>query len=188
MNTDQDAAVDFDHLLEFFKVLADESRLRIVGLLAAEPATVGHLAERLALREPTVSHHLARLRALGLVRAEARGTSRVYRLDEDALADLRRHVLEPAGLADLAPQPEDWAARVRETFLRDGRLTRIPATRKKRDVILAWLCESLEPGRRYPEAELNALLAQVHPDTATLRRELIASGFVTRESGVYWLL
>ena len=46
-------------LLAFFKALADESRLRIVGLLAEREYSVQALAQALALKEPTVSHHLA---------------------------------------------------------------------------------------------------------------------------------
>jgi hypothetical protein len=33
---------------------------------------------------------------------------------------------------------------------------------------------------------VNLMLAQVHPDTAALRRYLVDDGFMTRERGEYW--
>ena len=54
-------------LLAFFKALAHESRLRMVGLLAEQERSVDELATLLALKPPTISHHLARLRGVGLV-------------------------------------------------------------------------------------------------------------------------
>ena len=43
-----------------------------------------------------------------------------------------------------------------------------------------------EVGVRYPEREVNALLAVWHPDTAALRRYLVDEGLLTREAGLYW--
>ena len=71
-------------------------------------------------------------------------------------------------------------------FLKDGRLTVIPAKAAKRRLVLDHLAQMFEPGRRYPEAEVNALLQRVHPDTAALRRYLVDEGFMARADGVYW--
>jgi DNA-binding transcriptional ArsR family regulator len=49
-------------LLTMFKALADESRLKIIGLLATRERSVDELATTLKLKPPTVSHHLATLR------------------------------------------------------------------------------------------------------------------------------
>ena len=51
----------FNMLLEFFKALGNESRLKIIGLLANREYTVGDLAGELDLKEPTVSQHLSPL-------------------------------------------------------------------------------------------------------------------------------
>ena len=67
-------------LLRLFKSLADESRLKIIGLLAADEHNVQDLAKLLKLKEPTVSHHLAILREAGLVQ----------------MRDRRQHPLVPA--------------------------------------------------------------------------------------------
>lgn len=68
----------------------------------------------------------------------------------------------------------------------DGRLHTIPSKQSKLDVVLDHLAQSFEPGRRYPEPEVNAVLMQVHPDYAALRRYLVEGGFLTREDAVYW--
>jgi hypothetical protein len=58
-----------------------------------------------------------------------------------------------------------------------------------------WPCRPLEPGRRYPEPEVNELLGRYHPDYAMLRRYLVDDGFLdradetgpgTRSVKVYW--
>jgi hypothetical protein len=41
-------------------------------------------------------------------------------------------------------------------------------------------------GKRYPEAEVNALLQNHHPDCATLRRYLVDDGYLQRNRGIYW--
>jgi DNA-binding transcriptional ArsR family regulator len=175
-------------VLAFFKTMADASRLRLVGLLAERERSVEELATLLGLRAPTVSHHLARLKALGLVRMRAEGTTHVYALDGEALRRLRESVLTPEAIASLvdAVDAAAWERKVLRDFFDGERLKEIPASRKKRGVILRWLAGRFEPGVRYPEAAVNEVIKRHHPDTATLRRELIAERLMQREAGVYW--
>jgi hypothetical protein len=77
-------------------------------------------------------------------------------------------------------------AKVLRAFVRDGRLTSIPSGWAKRKIVLDWLAQRFEPGRRYSEAMVNLSLAQVHPDTAALRRYLVDDGFLSRDHGEYW--
>ena len=70
-------------------------------------------------------------------------------------------------------------------FVRDGRLHQLPARRSRRLPLLAWLAERFEPGRDYPETEVNGLLRGDHPDVATLRRLLVDDRFLLREDGIY---
>jgi DNA-binding transcriptional ArsR family regulator len=65
-------------------------------------------------------------------------------------------------------------------FVRDGRLLSVPAARAKRLVVLDHLAGLFEPGRRYPEPEVNELLGRYHPDYAMLRRYLVDDGFLDR--------
>lgn len=68
----------------------------------------------------------------------------------------------------------------------DGRLVRMPTKRTKRLDLLDHLAQRFEPGRRYTEREVNASLAQVSEDTATLRRYLVDERFLDRANGEYW--
>jgi hypothetical protein len=78
------------------------------------------------------------------------------------------------------------AARVLRAFVRDGRLVSIPAQRSKRRVVLDLLAQDFEPGHRYPERKVNAMLRKWHDDTAALRRYLVDEGLLDREAGEYW--
>jgi hypothetical protein len=68
----------------------------------------------------------------------------------------------------------------------DGRLRTIPTKHAKLLVVLDHLAQDFEPGRRYPEAEVNDILQGFHPDYAALRRYLVENDFMTRENNVYW--
>jgi ArsR family transcriptional regulator len=66
-----------EHVL---KALADRTRLRIVGLLAAGEICVCHIHESLGIPQPTASRHLAYLRKTGLVQGRKQGLWVHYRL------------------------------------------------------------------------------------------------------------
>lgn len=158
-------------------------------LLAQGERSVDELVEALEVRQPTVSHHLAKLRALGLVKLRKEGQVHYYSLDEEFVRGMARQVLSREALARFAPpeEGEAWEQKVlRSFFAPDGRLIEIPAQRKKRDVILRYLVDQFDRGRRYTEAEVNEVLRRFHPDVATLRREFIMTGLMQREGGVYW--
>lgn len=183
--------MDIQHALRYLKLLAHESRLKLLGLLAQRERSVGELAEILGLREPTVSHHLAKLSGAGLVEMRPEGTVHFYRLNGEALQRLSRELFTPGQVVSLAGHAEAdaWERRVLDTYLEeDGRLSKIPDTRKKRDVVLRWLVTQFEEGRRYTEREVNEAIGRHHPDFATLRRELVGARLMQRESGIYWRL
>jgi DNA-binding transcriptional ArsR family regulator len=74
-------------MAEFFRLLGDANRLRILALLAKQNLCVCDLAKLLEMSESAVSHQLRTLRSLRLVSYTKRGRKVYYRL-------LDRHVLE----------------------------------------------------------------------------------------------
>lgn len=174
--------------LRYLKAMAHESRLRLLGILAAGEYSVRDLAELIDLKEPTVSHHLAIMAEVGLVKMRPAGTSHFYTLDGETLQRLGRDLLSPARVAAMADEAEGdaFARKVLKTFVDGERLVKIPEQRKKRVVILHWLVERFARDARYHERELNAIIKRHHDDTATLRRELIMEGLMRREADVYW--
>src|SRR3970282_1632260 len=80
-------------LVQFFKALADENRLKIVGLLARESYSGEQLAAILGVKPATISHHLARLAEAGLVSAQTDGHFKLYELRLDAIHALAERLL-----------------------------------------------------------------------------------------------
>jgi ArsR family transcriptional regulator len=63
---------------EFYKVLGDATRLRLVALLGQGPHCVCELVELLGVSQPTISHHLSRLRHAGLIQEQRHGQWTFY--------------------------------------------------------------------------------------------------------------
>ncbi len=183
-------------LAEVFKAMGDTTRLRTLGLLAERPRTGVELVECLGVGAPTVSHHMARLTAARLVTVRRQGQRRIYELDDRELVALARAAfgaqMSQPGHEDLDPavlphdvQEERERVKVIRDFFVDGRLKQIPAQRKKRVIVLQHVMQRFDPERSYIEREVNDVLRQVHEDVATLRRELVDYGYLTRDTGVY---
>lgn len=180
--TDEDSQV----LIQLLKVLADESRIRILGILADRDASVNELSAYLDLKAPTVSHHLNRLRELGLVGMRPEATVHFYRFQPEFLRQLNR-LLQPERLAAMAIAEGDaWEKKVLNDFLIGEQLKEIPASRKKRLVLLKWLADKFDWDVRYPESEINETIKHHHPDFATIRREFIGNRLMDRNNGMYW--
>ena len=69
--------------------LSDPTRRAVFERLRAGPRSVGDIAAGLPVSRPAVSQHLKALKAADLVRDEARGTARLYRIHAPGLAALR---------------------------------------------------------------------------------------------------
>lgn len=178
-------------VLTLFKALADANRLKIVGLLAQESRSVEELAELLDLRESTTSHHLRRLSEAGLVEAKTDGHYSIYRLQTQVLQDAARAAFEEDKLPTLAGDVDlsAYERKVLQTFTgENGEVTSFPTQQKKYLVILQYVLQAFEDGKRYSEREVNLLLERYNEDTARLRRSLVDFGLMAREGGggAYW--
>ena len=166
-------------LLAFFKALADENRLKIIGLLAQRPYSVEKLAEALGLGVSTTSHHLSRLSKAGLVASRTDGHYYIYSLQTDTLKSMAQHLLHDEELPRLSENLSQGAGGIEEAYDRkvlanftgaDGRITAFPAQEKKHLALLRYVLKAFEPGVRYSEKQVNEILLRYHDDTATLRR------------------
>ncbi len=169
---------------EILRALADPERLVITGTLARGDATAADLARAADIEIERARRHLNRLTAVGVVRLD--DDRRTYRLDPETLRWAAERVGPPrdAGLS-LGAASEDEASVLR-TFFRGGRLTEIPVKEAKRRIVLERIALEFEPGVRYDERTVNAIVGRFYADHAALRRSLVDEGFLDRESGRYW--
>jgi hypothetical protein len=161
-------------------LLAEPDRLATFSAVVLGAATPSEVATRTGLGGREVVAALRRLELGGLLATvEGRLVAQVTAFKEA----VRGH--PPA---DALPEsdPDRVTSAVLRAFVRDGRIIQMPAARGKRRVLLEHVVAVFEPGVRYPERELDAVLRAWHDDHATLRRYLIDEGLMSRENGVYW--
>ena len=169
---------------EILRALADPQRLAIAGMLAGGDRSADEIASATGLTIARVHKHLNRLTAAGVVRVN--DDRHGYRLDPETLRWAAGQVgpSREAGLALGAASDDEEA--VLRTFFRNGRLAEIPAKESKRRIVLERIALEFEPGERYDEAHVNAIVGRFFHDHASLRRYLVDEGFLDRDAGVYW--
>jgi DNA-binding transcriptional ArsR family regulator len=104
------------------RALADGNRRRILALVRDQPRAVGEIAERVAMSQQAVSHHLRVLRGAGLVTEAHEGTRHLFQISTDGLGAVRAFLdgfwpthlaaLKHAAEADVADLSGDPAYRV----------------------------------------------------------------------------
>jgi hypothetical protein len=183
--------MQLNKIVEFHKALGDLTRVRIVALLQQGPLHGQAIAGKLGLKPPTITHHIAKLREVGLIK-ERRDKNTIY-------FSLNTKILEGSAMAilsigkerdvnmEFAVTDQERASILNNFFTREGKLKNYPAQRKKKIVVLEHIVKGLEFGKVYPEKEINEYLKQFFDDYATLRRELIICQFMYRENNLYEL-
>ncbi|MFG2052469.1 DUF2087 domain-containing protein [Micromonospora sp. NPDC048930] len=161
--------------------LADDRRRAVFAAIVLGAGDVPAVVARTGLSARDVVTAVRRLVEAEIVADD--GTA--LRVDGERLREFAR-------TAEPAPSPAaDPREKILRTFLRDGRLTRLPAQRGRRRVLLEHITErSFEPGVRYPERAVDdALRAWCdggEADHVSLRRYLVEDLLLARDHGVYW--
>jgi hypothetical protein len=94
-----------------------------------------------------------------------------------------RVILDVMGSHDVLADPPAGL----RPFIRDGRITAVPARRTRRLLLLDQVAQAFEPGRRYPEAAVDEVLKAIFDDHCALRRYLVDESFMSRTAaGIYW--
>jgi hypothetical protein len=170
------------------RLLAEPERLAAFAAVVLGASTVAEVAEAAGLEPRLAAVAVRRLTHGGLVRVGAdpdRGAETGLVANRAAFkAAVRQAAPKPEPAPPLDPDPA--RAAVLRAFLREGRLVRLPAAQGRRRMVLEHVAASFEPGVRYPERAVDAVLRSWHPDHATLRRYLIDEGLMARDAGVYW--
>jgi hypothetical protein len=162
-------------------LLAEDNRLRSYAAVVLGAGTPGEVAAATGLAGRDVVRALFRLEEGGLV---ATVDGRVVAQPRVFKDTIREHA--PGPVPDEPLDPDEERAAVLRAFVRAGRLVQMPAARGKRRVILERIVADFEPGVRYPERAVNAILRIWYDDYATIRRYLVDEDLLARENSVYW--
>ena len=167
------------------RAFADTRIVKMLGFLCDEPLPMHTLARLAGISENQAMCHLLTLKNAGLLEATFAADGLRWRYQPTpvfaALAALKQN-------SKPALEDGDWTAdeaKVLGDFFVHGRLQTIPAQRKKRLIVLRYLTSKFEQGRTYTEQEVSFLLLDFHEDYASLRREMVDTGLMARESGIY---
>jgi hypothetical protein len=167
---------------ELVGLLAEPDRLRVLAALVLGARTPAEIAPATGLGAREIGRALQKLQAGGLVDHELGVRAELFK--EAAMASAPAASAEDLGYAD--PDVEQVIGR----FVREGRLLSFPAQGAKRRLVLEHVAQSFEPGRRYPERAVDAVLRAWTEgggtDHATLRRYLVDHQLLAREGGEYW--
>ncbi len=153
---------------ELAGLLSEPERLRVVAALALGATTVAEVVARADLDLRTMTRALRRLETGGLVST----VDGLLVLRGDVIKEAARSAVPPQATGE-PPTGDRAMDSVLRRFVIDGRLVSIPASHGKRRKILEHIVMAFEPGVRYPERDVNAMLPAWHPDYATLRRYLV---------------
>lgn len=162
-------------------LLADDDRRRAFAALELGAVTLDDVVRSGGLDPARAAKAVGRLAEAGLV------------IQQDGVLHVLGAAFQRAARQALARPPSDEHAdvpaeqrKVMDAFVKDGRLTSIPTQQHKRMVVLDWLAQDFEPGRRYSEQMVNLIIGKRHADTAALRRYLVDHEYLSREAGEYW--
>jgi len=178
--------VDIAQCVQIMKALADGSRLTLIQALR-EPQCVEELARRCNLAASTVCFHLGRLEKAGLVFKRKEQYYVVYALNEE-LFDKSLRELTSFRNAEHSLQEsrlQRYREKVLRTFIRNGRVNRIPAQHKKRLIVMGEILRRFHPESIYKESEVDGIIGEFWDDYCTIRRAFIDEGLMVRDGDKY---
>lgn len=171
--------------LQLLKVLADETRLAILNILLREDCYVEKIACELSLTPATICYHLKKLESAGVVNCSRSQFYIIYSLNREIFDKPLYELIKADSPA--VDGEEKYENEVLSHFFKYGKLTQIPTQRKKREIVLRKIAQEFKTGQKYTEIEVNEIIHNFHEDHCTIRREMVASGIMTRENEIYWL-
>lgn len=182
--------MQLEKMVAFHKAVGDPTRIRIIALLRKGPLHGQAIADKLALRPPTITHHVKRLKDTGMVYSIRDKNTIYFHLDAKRLEYMSTAILrigdDQTVQANELKMSEKEKEKILHNFISvDGRLKQLPSKLKKKIVILSYFAQGFEPGKLYEETEVNEYIQTFYDDFATIRREWIMQQFMYRENNRY---
>lgn len=171
--------------VSLFRCLGEETRFRIICELYRTDSYVELLASRLGLTPGTISFHLKKMEADGLVKCSRTQFYMIYSLNREVFdKTIESYISEYAVQSD----NDDYRKKVLDAFFKGKRLIQIPVQQKKREIVLSEIMKDFGQSRDYPEAEVNEIIKKRYDDFCTVRRWLVSDGFMSRDHEKYTVL
>ncbi|MBA2174412.1 metalloregulator ArsR/SmtB family transcription factor [Halobacillus locisalis] len=182
--------MQLEKMVAFHKAIGDPTRIRIIALLRNKPLHGQAIAEKLALKPPTITHHVKRLKDSGVVYSRRDKNTIYFHLDTKRLEFMSTSILrigdDQIVKAYEMKMSDKEKLKILHSFItQDGRLKQLPSKLKKKIVILSYFAQGFEPGKVYEETEVNEYIQTFYDDFATIRREWIMQQFMYRENNRY---
>ncbi|MCP4964418.1 MAG: DUF2087 domain-containing protein [bacterium] len=166
---------------DLIRLVADPVRLALLGRAAEGTLSIDEVADSFGVPKRKVAEAVGRLRAVGLIADDKT-------LDVEVLQQAAARLPTPEGAASVIVDGpwSDGEKKILSRFFSGTRLTEIPTSTKKRQLVLERLAQEFEPGLRYQERDVNFTLQLFHEDYVSLRRYMVEEDILTRAEGVYW--
>lgn len=190
---------------QLIRLFTDENRARAFAAVALGADTPAKVGERAGLSPKDAAVALRRLQDEDVISTGDDGLSVAYgyfreRVRQERVARDGREGAENHGSGDRGfkghgseghGSVDERTEAVLRTFVRDGRLVRLPAQWQRKVVVIRHIAErTFEPGVEYPERAVNEKLQvwceDAPVDHVTLRRYLVDLGHLRRQFGFYW--
>jgi hypothetical protein len=167
-------------------LFADETRVRVFAAVALGARTTSEVVDRAGLSLKDAALALRRLEDREVITTDDAGLTVAY----DHFRHLVRERSTPVATQDHGSGDEHVESVLR-TFVRDGRLIRLPAQWTRKKLVLRYIAEqTFEPGLDFSEQTVNDRLRKWCEgsmlDHVTLRRYLVDLHHLHRQDGRYW--
>lgn len=175
--------------VSIFKALADSSRLMILEILARKPLSVEEITVAVNLSQPTVSFHLKKLEEASIIKKEKKQYYTLFSLNESIFEKSLKNLVLEDNTINMNPDErlEKFNEKTLKTFIKNGKIEKMPVQYKKKLIILNELSKLFSPDVVYSEKEVDTIIMQFADDYCTLRRMLIDENIMQREKGKYAL-
>lgn len=170
---------------QLMRLFTDETRVRAFAAVALGAESSEEVAEAAGLSAKEAALALLKLRELGVVTSSGDGGGL------GVAYELFREYARVARSEEAAPEsPGSEDERTLRTFVRQGRLVRLPAQWTRKKLVLRYIADqSFEPGVEYPERTVDEKLRgwceDADVDHVTLRRYLVDLHHLHRSGGIY---
>lgn len=82
------AIEQIQRMADILRVIGHPTRLQIIELLEANEASVGDLGNKLSIEQSLLSHHLTKMKDIGILRSRREGKNTFYALREQNITSL----------------------------------------------------------------------------------------------------